>query len=110
MAVPLYLKIYENHRGKPMPGVMALELEMLRHGVSRTQVQAARQVFLRSAEQSGFFESGTTHLVLPKRDRLPGCGGRHPGNGGPVLCIPEGHRGNPRAGALGSGVDRTGVR
>ncbi len=71
LSVPLYLKIYEAHRGKAMPGVMALELEMLRHGVSRTQVKAARQVFLRSAEQAGFLEAGPGHLVLPSGTVFP---------------------------------------
>jgi hypothetical protein len=71
LAVPLYRTLVESWQGKRMPGVMGLELEMLRLGVARTQVQAARQAFLRSAEQAGFLESGPGQLVLPKGTVFP---------------------------------------
>lgn len=71
LTVPLYRTLFERWKGKKMPGVMGLELEMLRLGVARTQVQAARQAFLRSAEQAGFLESGTGQMVLPKGTVFP---------------------------------------
>lgn len=87
LTVPLYRTLFDRSKGKRMPGVMALELDMLRLGVARTQVQAARQAFLRSAEHAGLLESGTGQLVLPKGtiypvaaevDRLPIPGSRYP--------------------------------
>lgn len=71
LAVPLYRALFESYRGNQMPGVMLLELDMLRLGVSRTQVKGARQVFLRSAEQAGMFAAGNTQMVLPKGTVFP---------------------------------------
>jgi hypothetical protein len=71
LAVPLYRAIFDGHRGERIPATMGLELEMVRLGVSRTQVQAARQVFVRSAERAGFFESGAHQLVLPRGTVFP---------------------------------------
>lgn len=72
LSVPVYRSIFESHRGERMPGAIGLELELIRLGVSRTQVQAARQVFMRSAAQAGFFETGPHQLVLPRGTGLPG--------------------------------------
>lgn len=74
-AVPLYRNLFESYRGRQMPGVMRVELDMLRHGVSRTQVKGARQVFLRSAEQAGMFEAGASQMVLPKGTVFPAPAG-----------------------------------
>lgn len=71
LAVPLYRILFESYRGSRMPGNLGLELEMVRLGVSRSQVQAARQVFLRSAGQAGFLEAGPGQLVLPKGTVYP---------------------------------------
>jgi hypothetical protein len=71
LTVPLYRTLFETMKGGKMPGVMGLELEMLRLGVARTQVQAARQAFLRSADHAGFLESGAGRLVLPKGTVFP---------------------------------------
>jgi hypothetical protein len=70
-AVPLYRTLFESYRGSQMPGVMRIELDMLRLGVARTQVKAARQVFLRSAEQAGMIDAGTSQMVLPKGTAFP---------------------------------------
>jgi hypothetical protein len=78
LTVPLYRTLFESSKGKKMPGVMGLELEMLRLGVARTQVQAARQAFVRSAEQAGFLESGAGQLVLPKGTVFPVPDGKGP--------------------------------
>lgn len=85
LAVPLYRALFESYRGNQMPGVMRLELDMLRHGVSRTQVKGARQVFSRSAEQAGLFDSGSSQMVLPK---------------GTVFPAPRGDDARPAAGSL----------
>lgn len=71
LSVPLYRAIFGAHRGGQLPGTMGLELEMMRLGVSRTQVKVARRVLLRSAEQAGFVESGPHQLVLPRGTELP---------------------------------------
>ncbi len=71
LSVALYRSIFESHRGKRMPGNLGLELEMVRLGVSRTQVKPARQVFVRSAGQAGLFEAGSHRLVLPKGTIFP---------------------------------------
>ena len=71
LSVPLYLSIFQSHRGRRLPGNLGLELEMLRLGVARTQVKTARQVFVRSAEQAGFFESGANQMVLPRETVFP---------------------------------------
>jgi hypothetical protein len=64
--VPLYNRIYETYRGKLLPPMKALEREMTNHGVVLKQATAARQIFQRSARQSGFFGSGEDRLVRPK--------------------------------------------
>ena len=71
LSVPLYLAIFEAHRGRPFPGKLGLELEMLRLGVSRSQVRAARRVFLRSARHTSLLEAGDHQLVLPRRTVWP---------------------------------------
>ncbi|CAN5819864.1 hypothetical protein BH23ACT12_BH23ACT12_02060 [soil metagenome] len=75
LAVPLYRMLFQSHRGKKMPGPMGLELEMLKLGVSRKQVKAARQVFVRSAEQAGMFDAERTQMVLPKGTGFPAPAG-----------------------------------
>jgi hypothetical protein len=63
--VPLYYKIYQEFRGKRLPGDAGLESEMERFGVSRKQVGRARQAMVRSAETAGFYASGRDRLVEP---------------------------------------------
>jgi hypothetical protein len=72
LAVPLYLRIFERHRAGRLPPAVGLEQEMVNAGVTRTQVRPARQVFLRSAEQAGFFEVSDHKLVLPRGCHLAG--------------------------------------
>jgi hypothetical protein len=78
LAAPLYRSLFESYRGSQMPGVMRVELDMLRLGVSRTQVKAARQVFLRSAEQAGMIDAGSSQMVLPKGTVFPEPAGEVP--------------------------------
>lgn len=68
LSVPLYAKLYENHKGRLLPPAKALESEMLGLGVSSKQTDRARQAFERSARQAGFFDAGENRLVKPKVD------------------------------------------
>jgi hypothetical protein len=72
LSVPLYLGVFERHRAGRLPPAVGLEQEMVNAGVTRTQVRPARQVFVRSAEQAGFFEASEHKLVLPKGCHLAG--------------------------------------
>jgi hypothetical protein len=65
LAVPLFKRIYERYRGGPLPPTPALEQFMVDLGVAPNQRDRARQVFLRSAEQAGFFAEGRDRLVKP---------------------------------------------
>jgi hypothetical protein len=71
LAVPLYARIYENYKGFTLPGAAALEKFMREVGVSGKQTGKARQAFMRSARQAGFFIHGEDRLVRPV-DRGPG--------------------------------------
>jgi len=65
LRVPLFLKLYENNRGKQLPPPAALEREMEELGVAPKQKERARQIFQRSAETAGFFEMDRTRLIMP---------------------------------------------
>lgn len=69
LKVPLYAAIFEHYKGYTLPGAAALEKFMREVGVSPKQTGKARQAFLRSAKQAGFFEHGEDRLVKPA---LPG--------------------------------------
>ena len=63
--VPLYAKIFENYKGFTSPAAAALEKFMRDVGVSPKQTDKARQAFMRSARQAGFFAHGEDRLVRP---------------------------------------------
>ena len=65
MNVPLYDRIFKNHEGFSLPGAEALEKFMRDIGVSSKQTGRARQAFMRSAKQAGFFAHGEDRLVRP---------------------------------------------
>lgn len=65
MNVPLYSAVYEKYKGGVLPPAAAFERDIVGIGVSEKQTGRARQIFERSAEQAGFFESGKTRLVMP---------------------------------------------
>jgi hypothetical protein len=65
MRVPLYSAIYEQFKGKTLPGLVGLENAMVNLGVAVKQKDKARQAFLRSAKEAGFFNYGATKLVPP---------------------------------------------
>ncbi len=70
--VPLYARIFETYKGFTLPGPAALEKFMLSVGVSSKQTDKARQAFVRSAKQAGFFAHGEDRLVRPSFGRNPG--------------------------------------
>jgi hypothetical protein len=77
--VPLYLRIFEHHDGYTLPGAAPLEKFMREVGVSPKQTGKARQAFMRSARQAGFFAHGEDRLVRPSFP--PGGPGTRPIDG-----------------------------
>jgi hypothetical protein len=69
--VPLFQKLYENHKTGPLPDDEGLETEIIQAGVSRKQADRARQAFRRSAEQAGFFKTAKDRLILPSTGMKP---------------------------------------
>lgn len=65
LKVPLFEKVYEQHKGGVLPPPAALERAVEALGVAPKQKSRARQVLERSAEQAGFFEQGKNRLVKP---------------------------------------------
>jgi len=65
LAVALYARIFDNYNGFTLPGPAALEKFMREVGVSGKQTGKARQAFMRSARQAGFFAHGEDRLVRP---------------------------------------------
>jgi hypothetical protein len=63
--VPLYALVFEHFKGYTLPGAAALEKFMRDAGVSSKQTDKARQAFMRSAKQAGFFAHGEDRLVRP---------------------------------------------
>jgi hypothetical protein len=80
LRIPLYAALYERFKAGSLPPASAVEREMVSLGVAEKQKDRARQVFYRSAEQAGFFESGKDRLVKP---------GVAPASGGSGLEEPE---------------------
>lgn len=65
LAVPLYLRVYEQFKGGPLPPQAGLERSIEGMGVGAKVKDRARQVLLRSAKQAGFFEAAADRLVKP---------------------------------------------
>lgn len=65
MSVELYGKLYEHFRGSPLPPQAALDRSLVTLGVGEGVKEKARQVFMRSAKQAGFFELAADRLTKP---------------------------------------------
>jgi len=66
LAVPLYRKLFEDYQGHALPPrPKGLEHAMAKMGVAPKQTDRARQAFERSAQQAGFFATGTDRLIMP---------------------------------------------
>ena len=65
LKVPLYARVFQEFNGRPLPPPPALERAMVSFGVGAKVADKARQVFLRSARQAGFFELSPDRLTEP---------------------------------------------
>lgn len=65
LTVPLYKSIYDQFKTVPLPSLEGLEGTIERLGVVPKQKATARQVFVRSAKQAGFFDLAPNKLVMP---------------------------------------------
>ena len=72
LQVPLYARVFENYAGFTLPGPAALEKYIRDVGVAPKVTDRARQVFMRSAKQAGFFAHGEDRLVRPAVQGGPG--------------------------------------
>lgn len=94
LSVPLYQKLYERYKGYTLPPSAAFEREIIALGVASKQTDKARQAFMRSARQAGFFDHGEDRLIKPQLTPIPttkpiepprpemDAGGRGGGSGG----------------------------
>jgi hypothetical protein len=65
LKVPLYERVYTEHKGFTLPPAAGLEMKFVEYGVAAKQKDKARFAFQRSAEQAGFFQQGKDRLVAP---------------------------------------------
>ena len=63
--VSLFAKMFERLDGSPLPQNPAIEQQMESYGVPPKQTAKARQVFIRSARDSGFFDINPSRLTRP---------------------------------------------
>ena len=65
LCVPLFNALYEKYKDGVTPPQTALESEIKSLGVSQKQKAKARQMFERSAQQTGFRDAASNRLELP---------------------------------------------
>jgi hypothetical protein len=65
LKVPLYAKVYESFKGRPLPPQAGLERAIVQMGVGAKVAEKARQVMMRAAKQAGFFELSADRLTEP---------------------------------------------
>lgn len=63
--VPLFKALYEKLKGSMLPPPAAIESQVVALGVAPKQKDRARQVFMRSAKQAGYFDIDQTRLTFP---------------------------------------------
>lgn len=63
--VPLFRKIYDQQKGRPLPPPTALERMSEDLGVAPKQVERARQTFIKSAQAARFIDQRTGNFVEP---------------------------------------------
>jgi hypothetical protein len=97
--VPLFQKMYEQHKGGVIPPAAAFERTIEGAGVAPKQKTRARQILERSADYAGFFQQGKTRLVKPGIADAPPSDPAPPRDGG---------GGNDHGAARGSGGGATG--
>jgi hypothetical protein len=65
LVVPLFKAMFDQLNGKVLPPAAAIERMIESCGVAPKQKDKARQVFIRSAKQAGYFELDQDRLVSP---------------------------------------------
>lgn len=71
LSVPLFAKVYEQFRGGPLPPEVGLvNLFKQTHKILPDRAATAVKVFMRSAEQAGFFTEGRSRLIRPTTGHL----------------------------------------
>lgn len=65
LQIPLYRALYERLNSSMLPPAAAIERMMESLGVPPKQKEKARQVFMRSAKQAGYFEINPERLIAP---------------------------------------------
>ena len=65
LRVPLFRELFGSLRLAPLPTTKAIENKILSLGVTKSQAGRARQRFIRSATEAGFFEIASDRLVKP---------------------------------------------
>lgn len=66
LTVPLFQRVYDEFKGRPLPPRAGLERTLVGFGVAEKVKDRARQVLDRSAKQAGFFDAATDRLVKPR--------------------------------------------
>lgn len=77
LRVPLFREVFEKLKGQVLPPPPAIERIMEQLGVAPKQKDKARQVFIRSAKQAGYFEIDPERLLSPPTQGQPGIPERH---------------------------------
>ncbi len=72
LAVPLFKVMFERLNGQVLPPMAAIERMAEGFGVAPKQKDKARQVFMRSAKQAGYFDLDPDRLVSPPNASKPG--------------------------------------
>lgn len=109
LRVPLFASLYERFKSTVLPSqAAALEREIASLGVADKQKDRARQVFMRSAEQAGFFNQGKERLVKPGITQERAAEPPPPSNGngrGDGVGYGDGRGGGTGDGSGGSGLN-----
>jgi hypothetical protein len=100
LAVELYLKVYEEFKGRPLPPIAGLDRALVTMGVGEKVKEKARQVLMRSAKHAGFFELASDRLTKPvmKQEQQ-----KPPGNEGDSGRGGNGQNGGENNGGGGGG-------
>jgi hypothetical protein len=103
LAVELYQRVFDQFKGGPLPPQAGLERALVSLGVGAGVKDRARQVMLRSAKQSGFFEHAADRLVKPaiRQEALPAAKDDQRGNAGSEIAANNGGSGGGGSGGGG---------
>lgn len=71
LTVPLFSAMFDKLDGQPLPPHQAIEHQMMEIGVAPKQAGRARQAFLRSARDAGFFEISPDRMTKPPIEEVP---------------------------------------